>query len=107
MSGEDPLEEVQAALESRSEIVRTKMFGKDCLAARGKVMVVLLEGDVVFKLAGEDHARALRLEGAHLWDPRGRGHPMREWVQVPRIHSDQFGPLGNAAYEYATADGEE
>ena len=104
MTGEDPLEEVQAALESRGDIVRTKMFGKDCLAARGKVIAVLFEGDVVFKLAGEEHARALRLEGAHLWDPRGRAHPMREWVQIPRFHSEEFGRFGEAAYEYVTAN---
>jgi len=61
---------------------------------------VLWEGDVVFKLAGEDHARALKLDGAQLWDPRGKGHYMREWVQVPRLHSEEYGRLGEAAYEY-------
>ena len=99
----DPLDELQAALGDRTDIKRTKMFGKHCLAARGKVMAVLWEGDVVFKLAGEDHARALKLDGAHLWDPRGKGHPMREWVQVPRLHSEEFGHLGEAAYEYVTS----
>jgi hypothetical protein len=28
---------------------------------------------------------------------------MREWVQVPRRHSDRFARLGEAAYEYVTA----
>ena len=69
----DPLDELQAALGNRTDIKRTKMFGKVCLAARGKVIAVLWEGDVVFKLAGEDHARALKLDGAQLWDPRGKG----------------------------------
>jgi hypothetical protein len=97
----DSLAELQASL-GQSDVVRTKMFGKDCLAARGKVMAVLFEGDVVFKLSGDDHASALDLEGAHLWDPRGTGHPMREWVQVPQRHSNRFTSLGEAAYEYVT-----
>jgi hypothetical protein len=102
-TGTDPLDELQAALGDRTDIKRTKMFGKHCLAARGKVMAVLWEGDVVFKLAGEDHASALKLDGAHLWDPRGKGHPMREWVQVPRLHSEEFEGLGETAYEYVTS----
>lgn len=100
----DPLDDVQAALGNRTDIKRTKMFGKDCLAARGKVIAVLWEGDVVFKLAGDDHARALKLDGAHLWDPRGKGHPMREWLRVPRLHSKEFEGLGETACEYVTAN---
>jgi hypothetical protein len=102
MVEKDSLAELQAAL-GRSDVVRTKMFGKDCLSARGKVIAVLFEGDLVFKLRGDDHELARGLEGAHLWDPRGAGHPMREWVQVPRRHSDRFARLGEAAYEYVTA----
>ena len=99
----DPLDELPAALGDRTNIKRTKRFGKHCLAARGRVIAVLWEGDLVFKLAGEDHARALKLDGARLWDPRGKGHPMREWVQVPRLHSQEFGRLGEAAHQYVTS----
>ena len=99
----DPLDELRTALASMTAVERTKFFGKECLSAHGKVIAVLWEGDVVFKLAGEDHARALKLDGARLWNPRGKGHPMREWVQVPRLHSEEFEDLGEAAYEYVTA----
>jgi hypothetical protein len=99
----DPLEELQTAMGSRPDVERTKFFGKECLSARGKVIAVLWEGDVVFKLAGENHASALKLDGAHLWDPKGKGHPMREWVQVPTLHREEYGRLGEAAYEYVTS----
>jgi hypothetical protein len=103
MTDLDPLDELRIALESRSDVERTKFFGKECLTARGKVIAVLWEGDVVFKLAGKDQARALELDGAHLWDPRGKGHPMREWVQVPTLHEQEYRRLGEAAYEYITS----
>jgi hypothetical protein len=100
MTDLDPLDELRIALESRSDVERTKFFGKECLSARGKVIAVLWEGNVVFKLAGKDHARALKLDGAHLWDPRGKGHPMREWVQVPAGYSSTYDGFARAAYDY-------
>ena len=38
--------------------------------------------DMIFKLAGQDQARALGLVGAHLFEPMA-GRPMKAWVQVP------------------------
>ena len=39
---------------------------------------------MVFKLPDPDaHARALALDGAHLFDPCGKGRPFKEWVVVP------------------------
>jgi hypothetical protein len=99
----DALDLVLAALASHHEVQRAKMFGKECLKAHGKVLAVLWEGDVVFKLEEPDQAEALDLAGARLWDPRGRGHAMREWVQVPAAHSDQYGRLAQAAYKYVKA----
>ena len=51
---------------------------------------------MLFKLAGEDHARALSLKGAHLFEPMA-GRPMKAWVQVPPEHVAQYGDLARAA----------
>jgi hypothetical protein len=99
----DVLDEVLAGFGEQPDVVRGKMFGKHCLVADGKVIAVLFEGDVVFKLPAEAHAEALQLAGAHLWDPRGTGHPMREWVQVPAAHSCTYGRFARAAYEYVVS----
>ena len=76
------------------------------MKADGKVIAVLFEGDLVFKLAGEAHAEALQLEGAHLWDPRGKGHPMREWVHILVAHSSAYGRFAREAYDYVTGPGD-
>jgi len=102
VSDTDKLDEVLAQFGGQPNVVKAKMFGKHCLKADGKVIAVLFEGDVVFKLTGEAHAEALQLEGARLWDPRGKGHPMREWVQVPVTHSSTYGRFAREAYDYVT-----
>ena len=102
MTDTDKLDQVLAEFGGQPDVVRSGMFGKHCLKADGKVIAVLFEGDLVFKLAGEVHAEALQLEGARRWDPRGKGHPMREWVQVPVTHSSTYGRFARAAYRYVT-----
>jgi hypothetical protein len=53
---------------------------------------------MVFKLTDpETHARALALEGAHLFDPSGRGQPFRQWVVVPAEGADEWEPLAAEA----------
>jgi TfoX/Sxy family transcriptional regulator of competence genes len=103
MGDKDLLDQVLAALDSHHTVRRTKMFGKDCLKVHGKVMAVLWDGDVVFKLEGTEHAEALGLAGAGLWDPRGQGHAMREWVRVPATHAGRYDQFARAAYRYAEA----
>ena len=41
--------------------------------------------------------RALGLDGAHLFDPGGRGRPMKEWVVVPPAHAVRWAELAEAA----------
>ena len=46
---------------------------------------------MVFKLPDPDaHAQALALDGAHLFDPGGKGRPFKEWVVVPFEHADEW-----------------
>ncbi|TCJ14149.1 hypothetical protein EPD60_09080 [Flaviaesturariibacter flavus] len=60
-----------------------KLFGKPCFKREGKAFLCLFQNEMVFKLTGPGHARALAVPGAQLFDPSGKGRPMKEWVQVP------------------------
>lgn len=79
------------------DVVRASMFGMPGIKRRGgKAFCGLYGDDMIFKLEGEDHARALSLDGAHLFEPMA-GRPMRAWVQVPPKHESQYGELARAA----------
>jgi hypothetical protein len=74
-----------------------KMFGMPCLKIEGKAFAGYFDGDMVFKLRSPEHARASALPGAHLFDPSGRGRPMKEWVQVPGTASQEWLELARSA----------
>ncbi|WP_426103923.1 hypothetical protein [Massilia sp. TSP1-1-2] len=80
-----------------------QMFGKACIKVNGKAFVAQHKDWVVFKLSGEHHRNALGLEGAVLWDPSGKGRPMKEWVAVPAMSRQHFPNLALAAYDYVAA----
>ncbi len=79
-----------------------KWFGKPCLQVEKRVFFVLWGRDLAFKLAGQAHAAALRIEGAHLFDPRGKGHPMKEWVQIPASQSAHWAGIAKLAFDYVS-----
>jgi hypothetical protein len=78
-----------------------KMFGMPCLKnSNGKAFVGYFEGEMVFKLGGANHAEALALSGARLFDPSERGRPMKEWVVVPFEHVSRWLEFTRDAFEY-------
>jgi len=53
---------------------------------------------MVFKLPEDsEHEKALGLDGAHLFDPSGKGRPFKQWVQVPYAHESQWPKLADTA----------
>ena len=62
---------------------QSQMFGKPCFKINGKAFVCFFQDCMVFKLTGNDHAAALKLKGAILFDPSGKGRAMKVWGQVP------------------------
>jgi len=82
---------------SERDVVKASMFGMPGIKRRGgKAFCGLYGDDMIFKLEGQDHARALSLDGAHLFEPMA-GRPMKAWVQVPPVHESQYGELARAA----------
>lgn len=78
-------------------VVAAQMFGMPSLKADGKAFCGFSGGEMVFKLAGVAHARALELAGSRLFDPSAMGRPMKAWVVVPAALADEWEPLAGAA----------
>jgi hypothetical protein len=75
------------------------MFGKRALKAHGKAFACL-KGDVLaFRLgdASAQHAEALALTGAELFDPSGKKRPFKDWVAVPVAHAARWPHLAESA----------
>lgn len=87
-----------------ADVQATKMMGMPSLKANGKLFAGQRGDDMVFKLGGDDHARALALEGAHLFEPMA-GRQMKEWVVVPNALSNEWFSLAEAALRYTGAGG--
>ena len=78
----------------------SQMFGKPCFKINGKAFTSFFENCMVFKLTGDTHAEALKLKGAKLFDPSGKGRAMKEWVQVPYGHKAKWKAYAQTAMEY-------
>src|SRR5579864_6351085 len=82
------------------DVALGKMFGMPCIKVNGKAFAGLYHDEMVFKLTGSAHADALGLEGSQLFDPGHMGRPMKEWVQIPPLHADQWQELAESALKY-------
>jgi hypothetical protein len=91
--------------ESLKGAEQSKMFGKPCLKIDGKAFVCFFEKEMVFKLGGDAHKKAITLKGAQLFDPSGKKRPMKEWVQVPFSHKAKWEELAKEAMKYVKASG--
>jgi hypothetical protein len=83
-------------------VVAGQLFGKPTLKnANGKALASLFGDAVVFRLVAgtPEHAEALGLTGAELFDPGGSGRAMRDWVVVPAAHADRFVRFATAALD--------
>ena len=80
-----------------------KMFGMPCIKIRSKAFAGLFQDNMVFKLTGAEHTRALGLAGARLFDPSGQGRAMKEWVQVPEAYAAEWPELAEKALQYVAS----
>lgn len=82
------------------DVVISQMFGKPCFKINGKAFACFFENEMVFKLTGEAHSKAINLKGSKLFDPSGKNCPMKEWVQIPAIHSEKWEEFARFSFEY-------
>jgi len=83
--------------------ISSKMFGKLCYKVNsGKAFVCFFEDCMVFKLKEKAHIEALSFDGASLFDPSGKGRPMKEWVQIPFHYKDTWFKFAISAEKYVS-----
>ena len=93
-------EAIADSLCEKSGAETSKMFGMPTLKIHSKAFCGLFGSDMVFKLTGEEHKRALGYEGAKLFDPSEMNRPMKEWVVVPKKYSGKWESLAIEALKY-------
>jgi len=93
-------QDLRTRLEDTDGVTAGQMFGKPCLKIHGKAFISQHKETIVFKLAGMEHTKAIALPGATLWDPSGKGRPMKEWIALPVTQSKHFNALAEAALSY-------
>ncbi len=89
-------EAVAAGLADRG-VKASSMFGMPTLKVDGKAIGGLYGDAMTFKLDSDALGEALRLDGAHLFDPSGMGRPMKAWAVVPVTHASEWGRLAQLA----------
>jgi hypothetical protein len=94
---------IAAELGATAAVSSSQMFGMPCLKHGGKAFAGFYRGAMTFKLRQPDHAAALALAGAHLFDPSGAGRPMKEWIVVPAEYADQWPAFAREALHYLAA----
>ena len=80
-------DEIAAGLAEREGVKASSMFGMPTLKLDGKALAGVYGDSMIFKLSPKGVEEALRLDGAHLFDPSGKGRPMKAWVVVPPAHA--------------------
>jgi len=100
MSAEADFEQVGLQLADLGVKI-SRMFGSPALKdPDGKVFASLQKnGAMVFRLVRDtsEHEAALKLEGAELFDPSGKGKTIKDWVTVPHEFAGQWPAFAEAA----------
>lgn len=80
-------------------VVVGQMFGASSLKLNKKALACLNGDKVAFKLGKDsaEHARALALPGAALFDPSRMNRPFKDWVEVPLVSASEWPALAEAA----------
>ncbi|WP_245679171.1 hypothetical protein [Actinomadura hibisca] len=101
MSAEEDFRRVGAELADLGVRVSSMMGSPALKDHAGKVFANLhRDGAMVFRLVRDtpEHAAALALPGASLFDPSGRGREVKDWVVVPHSSVDQWTDLAEVAH---------
>jgi hypothetical protein len=82
-------------------VVLGSMFGAPALFFDGKAFACEKRGFFGVKLGAgtPEHAEAVLLPGAELFDPSGSGRPFRDWVAIPADDPDAAAALARQGYD--------
>ena len=83
----------RAALPRDPRITVIRMFGGLAALYNGHIFAGLFARSIIARLPPEAHAEAMALDGASLFDPMGKGRPMRDTVLFPEDVMDDDGDL--------------
>jgi hypothetical protein len=101
VNAQERYDEIADDLAARNpEVELGQMMGMPAIKANGKMIGGFSRSEeaMVFKLTDPmERELALALTGAHLFDPSGRGRPMKEWVVVPQDHAERWPELARQA----------
>ena len=98
-------QDIAAAMSKKNKaITLSNLFGKPSIKVDGKPFACYFQDEMVFKLQGDDHAEAIGLKGAKLFDPSGTGRAMKEWVQVPAKFSGDWADYAAKALKYVESE---
>ncbi len=98
--------EVEAILTSMPGAAPRRWFGTQGYNVAGKMFATWWQDAIVLRLPEEPRGRALQGAGARLWNPRGYGKPMGDWVVIAEP-DDGFVDLAEEAYAYGLAKSRE
>ncbi|MGA9103024.1 hypothetical protein [Aeromicrobium sp.] len=102
----DPGEVFEDVVEELSPrgVTAGRMFGARSMMLNGKAVACLTHGMLAVKLGRDEpeHAAALALEGAEVWEPGGQGKPFHDWVALPPEQVDEWSRLAGAAVDWAS-----
>lgn len=89
MSPDEHFDEL-AELFAPQGVTAGSMFGKRALMLDGKGVACLKGEMLAFKLGDgtREHAEALAVPGAELFDPSGKHRPFKDWVAIPASASE-------------------
>lgn len=81
----------------------SQLFGKPSLKKNNAHFVCGFRDCLVVKIGREAIAEKRgEFEGAVLFDPSGKGRPMKDWLQVPRAYQGEWLALAQQALEWVS-----
>lgn len=81
----------------------SQLFGKPSLKNKDTHFVCGFLDCLVVKIGREAIAEKMgEYEGAVLFDPSGKGRPMKDWLQVPRKYEGHWWALTKQALEWVS-----
>jgi hypothetical protein len=94
-------EELAVLAESLEGVEPGQLFGKPSLKVGKSHFVCGFQQCLVVKVGKEAIEEMLpKFEGSVLFDPSGKGRPMKDWLQIPEDYKDQWPSLALQALDF-------